>query len=448
MSREPHFGLDPLDTPSTPATNLSASTSTDASFACTTDHRANDPELQATTATVNELSHHVQAVLGRLELQNHGARTIVRRLGTDLAVTYRVLMGCRTSGRTSERLKQFPGAIGLRTFCEQLLGASGVSEHAIALRHAVDQYAALIDLAGGSHTKLVRRVQCLEAALGDGEPSPASESSSSRRTLIRSAIETMGYGVDLCSFIGFVRPCPDTPELIETCSAWGLIGLLPIRGRVCVSSQNLTPRSNAGDVSGEVLWTPLGSPIDGRDGLLTDFCSKPVPLAAADDGDGFIRQIVDPASLRKGVPATVVFARKSGGDCNPQYSGRTSIWSQIVRVRHPAHRLVMDVYVHTSMLASTHPSIGAYFWHPGLGNDPRKQWHDRMPGSPRIELLNSDAQVPSCKLWNRQTELTKALSAAAGWNSSEFVGFRCDERFPIWGAAYYMTFDLLSKYQK
>lgn len=392
-------------------------------------------------ATLDRLASEIQRALARIGLEGAGPRALSRAINADVAVTHRVLSGMRSSGSATERLRQWPGAEGVQTVAAQLTKAAGKPTLSGPLQLAVEAYARLIRDSGGTHARLVRSVRAAESADGGGATSDPGEQVAARRVLTTGASQTLGYGVQLCTFVCFIRPIPGRPELVEGCSAWGLLGLRSHGASVCITSQNTQLRSKAGELASEVRWKPLGTPLDGRDGLLTQFCTQPTPIAAADDGDGYIRQMIDPESVRRGTPVDIVLARHWSPDNNPQYLNGPAVWSQIVRMRHPAQRLLLDVYMHRSLLGSMPPSIGAYVWHPALSDDPRRQWHDRLPGSPRIEVLPPD-QPPSSSAWERQPALTSRLVELMDWDRSEFVGFRCDERFPLWSSAYYMTFEL------
>ena len=398
-----------------------------------------DPALVA--STLDRLASEMHRAIARIGLEGEGSRALARAIDADVALSHRVLAGIRATGTAAERLKKWPGAEGVHAVAAKLSRSAGKNALSGPLLLAVDAYARLIRTSGGTHSKLVRSVRNAEAGEPSAQAISAAEQAAARRPLTQAAAQTLGYDVQLCTFVTFVRPIPGRPELLEGCSAWGLIDLKPHASAVCITSQNTQLRDNAGKLVQEVQWRPLGKPLDGRDGLLTEFSTQPSPVCATDDGDGYIRQMVDPESLRRGSPVDVVLARHWSPDNNPQYLKGAPVWSQIVRMRHPAQRLLFDVYLHRSLLGSTPPTIAAYFWHPALGDDPRRQWHDRLPGSPRIEILPSH-QPPTSPAWHRQPALTDRLIELAGWPKQEFVGFRCDERFPLWSSAYYMTFEL------
>jgi hypothetical protein len=402
--------------------------------------------LRDAERTLDRLAGEVAQCIARLQGVD-GPRALARAVNADVSLCQRVLTGVRARGRPSERLAVWPGAAGVELFSERLQRAlGGVGTGSLAL--AVTAYAALIRSLATSHARAVRALRSMELADAkhngvSGAVPAGSEGMEARKKLTRAVTELLGYSIDAATFVCAVRPLPDRAELIEGCSAVAITGLRSQGTRVCITSQNTQLRQVAGDLASETKWTPLGEPLTpgGRDGLLADFSSRPVPLTAMDEGDGVIRQVVEPhASSLAASGVDIVLARHWSPDNNPQFTSTPS-WSQILRVRHPARRMVMDVYLHRSMLTPLPPTVGAYYWHPALASDPRKQWNDRFPGIPGVSVLQAGMPAPT-PAWSRQGELTSKLFELSGWVPSDFIGFRCDEPFPIWGAAYYMTFDL------
>lgn len=406
-----------------------------------------DP-LAAAGHTLDRLAAEVARALDRLRPPADGPRGLARAIGADVSVCQRVLSGVRSRGSASERLAEWPGTSGLISFTALLEAAIGARSGGSQLSLAVREYERLIGTLARSHAAAVRRLRTLErhaeSAQHAGHP-PADRQASTptRRGLHRATSDLLGSSVDATTFVCMVRPIPGREDLMEGCSAIARLGLRASTSGVCVTSQNTQLRQVAGDLAGEVRWTPLGSPLSpgGRDGLLEEFSSTPMPLTSVDSGDGMIRQMVQPDVSGHGPRGVdVVLARHWSPDSNPQYTPSPS-WSQILRTRQPCKRMVMDVYLHRSMVTAAPPSVGAYFWHPALPSDPRKNWHDRLPGAPAVTLLNPADPAPT-PAWPRQAALTRRLMELSGFAPDEFVGFRCEEEYPIWGAAYYMTFDL------
>lgn len=401
---------------------------------------AADDLLTRIEAMLERMASEFGGALAKLDGAGSGPRVLARQLGADPVLCHRLLAGIRSRGSVAERLAAWPGVAGLRALVERMRENSNTRMIRIeVLERAVDEYARLVDAAGGSQARLVRDVRSLQVS-GCEASSTSASTRTARRSLYRAAGEILGYEARLVTHISAIRPIPGQPELIEGASVFGLLGLFTQGGRICVTSSNVQMRNAAGNVAGEVRWTPLGKPVDGRDGLLPEFCSSPSLLTATDDDDGYIRQMVDMAELHTHGRVDLVLGRRWSPDVNPQYTP-SPIWSHVLRMRHPSSHMLFDAYVHKSMLGAP-PEIGAYLWHPGLKSDPRAQWHDRFPVTPAVQVIPPAPTAALSESWDRQGELTDRLFELVGWDRREFAGFRCDDRSPIWSAAYYMTFDL------
>lgn len=386
---------------------------------------------------LDRLGAEFSAALDKIDASGKGPRMLARVLDADVVLCHRLLAGIRHKGPAADRVAAWPGEAGLRALAQRCSAVAGVPFAPLA--RAVDEYARFIELAGGSHARLVRHTRSLQGSGTSSDDSP-NTARTARRSLVRAAGDLLGYDAELITHISITRPIPTQPELIEGCSTFGMIGLSAHGGRICVTSSNVQLRQTADAVAGEVRWTPLGKPVDGRDGLLTDFCSAPNLLTASEGNDGYIRQMVDLDVLRDQGKADIVLARSWRPDTNPQYTPDPK-WSNILRMRHPAKRMLFDVYMHRSMLSGSPPEVGAYVWHPSLRDDPRSQWQDRFPVTCPVQVLPSSSPAVS-ESWTRQAELTEHLFELMGWHRSEYVGFRCEDVSPVWSAAYYMTFDV------
>lgn len=405
--------------------------------------KTDDARLQI-EQTLDWLATEFAALVDPLGAEAQGPRGLARLLNADAAMCQRLLSGIRARGGIGERVSAWPGLNGVRALADRLIAVAPPNASRSAVDAAIEAYARVIRDAGGSHASLVRYARTLDTSTTGHAAEESARHGTACRGLTRSASELLGYQVGLVVCISVIRPIPGNPELIEGCMASGFIGLTSTGGRVCITTRGVQMRSSASAVAGEVRWTPLGRSIDGRDGLLTDFCSDEAPLTAYDTGDGCIRQMVDLDVLRRRGSVDVVMGRAWSPDSNPQYTSDL-VWSHVLRIRHPSRRMLLDGYLHKSMLAGTPPEAGAYTWHPGLPSDPRRNWQDKFPVRCALQVIPASPEPAIADAWNRQAELTDTLFDLAGWDRRDFVGYRCDERSPVWSAAYYMTFDMAKR---
>jgi len=64
-----------------------------------------------------------------------------------------------------------------------------------------------------------------------------------------------------------------------------------------------------------------------------------------------------------------------------------------------------------------------------------------MPNSPRLAVLGSGRRAAACEAYPRQTELVGHVLDSQNWRDDDFVGFRCEQSFPLWRIGYCMQFD-------
>lgn len=382
--------------------------------------------------------------IGQLQGDVQGPRGLARTIGADVAVCHRVLAALKAHGALSERVSKWPGAAGVSLMAEQVgrcLKHPQQHSDVEQLAAAAEKYAKLIRDHGGTHSKLVRFVRRLEEQFGTGRHESTQVYDAARREIMRGAADLSGHATDFAPYISVVRPIPGNTEYIEGCGAHGAIGKRCHVPDVCIATTQELQRSEE-HVKHQYTtkWSPLIETPGVLGALLPEFSSKPLPLMYKKEAGNKVHHVIDASAVALGTPLDFVFASKWSPDFNPQYSDEP-VWTSGLRVRSAIKRMTMDVYVHRSMLSDKAPSIGAYFYFPRQEKDPRSLWQDRLPCSPKIELLTSLASARNSS-WARHAELTGLLFHVMGWDINEFVGYRFEESAPIWGADYCMVFDV------
>ena len=91
--------------------------------------------------------------------------------------------------------------------------------------------------------------------------------------------------------------------------------------------------------------------------------------------------------------------------------------------------MLLDGYLHKSMLAGTPPEAGVH----GTRLAQRSATQLARQVSRAVRCRSYRPPEPAiADAWNRQAELTDTLFDLAGWDCRDFVGYRCDERSPVW----------------
>ncbi|HYC99914.1 MAG TPA: hypothetical protein VEB22_01700, partial [Phycisphaerales bacterium] len=190
-----------------------------------------------------------------------------------------------------------------------------------------------------------------------------------------------------------------------------------------------------------------GGQVRTRETILSAFTTSPLPTVTSKSRTGSLHQVIDPAAFAGGEsrPVDVVTALKA---CHLMYDPATgtptldAVWSL---VNCPSARLIFDVYLHADMERLYRPSIDALIWGPDLNAPVQDRWTTRLPNQPRLQLLGRGLTHAASEHYARHAEVSAAFYGHIGWDPDDFVGFRCELRYPVWRAGYCMGFEYLGQ---
>jgi hypothetical protein len=110
-------------------------------------------------------------------------------------------------------------------------------------------------------------------------------------------------------------------------------------------------------------------------------------------------------------------------------------------MREPARWLVLDTWLHRDMAAGAVPSLETYVWSPTVETSLSDHWLDRLPASPLLRVLGRGLERTATPAYPRHCELTRSAFEHLGWDPAEYIGYRAEIAFPLWGGAYFAVFD-------
>jgi hypothetical protein len=386
------------------------------------------------------------------------ARTIVemsRWLGVTRPVCQRLLRAIRHRGDPLTALTYFPGVRGLHQVVEAAR-ARGCDDSAVAIASAaVDQYAALIDEHGGSQARLLASLETIETSPEDSrqETGAADNAQVARRQAFEGVRAQTRREFRTHFGVFLYRPCDDDPQTMDCITAMGMIGVRRMADALPICPMN---RYAYGDQDKDIQIESIadgplatGAPIS----VLQRFCSKPLPRVVARQSNGRLPVLIDPDRATKD-PFDVVLGTSFQAVDHPACCEPRILDCSLVS-DGPAQDLVMAVYLHRSLARSSIPTLAAYvvgnrgpIASPDTGrydaattNLAADRWFDRLPGRPRLEHLGMGLEQVSCRAYTRYGELIEYLCEAQGWDADEFVGYRCQVSYPVWGVQYLLTFD-------
>lgn len=342
-------------------------------------------------------------------------------------------------------LTRVPGVEGLRmcvASARQKLGAP-LESVLVGAESAIDDFQALIRTGGGSHARLVARIR----ATADGLTNKKVVTPPGRREDVRRAMHDVvqalsGRSAVARMSVSIIRPCKDDPTKHEYVHARAYIGYVAASGGLPLVVASWVTGSGA-QSPGVDYQNLEGVPLDEREftGLLEDFCTMPVPIVTSRDTTGKLVQVMDQARAKPGEAMDAVIAYRLPRVAPLPSLDDPPIYLEVTTMTVPAQRMVSDLYVHRSMAVGCTPSVSLYLGRGSGGCDLIDRWHEQIDGSPVLGLLGNGLKNAHSSGWERHAELTRHVFAKLGWDPQEYVGYRCDETWPLWNCDYVVALD-------
>lgn len=387
------------------------------------------------------LREEVRALVEQLPPHLRQSYALSRELNVDRSICQKVLTALKVSGSSPGLavLDRMPGTEGLSTFVDAFRAVVRDARFLEAARVPVEQLQRFLRDTSGSHARLRARIN--STVVADAGTSETTEISDIRERLFADMAETMRCQTDLLSIVTMTRPLPDDAHQIEHASAKALIGYRSRAGARPLVESLVHSGERCESEHQTLSFVPL--PNSHTDGpppqiLIEELSSQPLPIVTSRGPRNMAIEAIDPSVSSK--PIDLVVARRTTPVSHPVLHQDKAL-SICARIKTPTRRLVFDSYVHRSIAIATLPDVGTYSWDPSILTSPRKSWYERLPGSPRLELLGPGIERAATPAWDRQEELTKLMFDRLGWPAEDFVGYRTEVAYPLWGSACMMIFD-------
>jgi hypothetical protein len=424
------------------------------------------PLTQDERTLADEVARRLRLELrGLVELlteQERGASAMARALEIDRNTCQRIVAATGRGEADASMLVQLPGIAGLRQFMEAMGKRFPGGEAAAAIAGvgaAVDRFEKVIDELAGSQRKLRERLDMDRVggaagfggldSLGTAGPS---DNLSVRRSLFRAAVDVVGRWSETRLSLRIIRPVPGDPMHTENVRMTGHVGHMaraisvPLEVYSGVPEQLVESEGSTGGPDGRVAFQSLDarqSVGDTPGFLMREFCSQPLPRVTSRAAGAKVVHAIDEMGTPGQASDIFVADRRAGRDKHPA-TQHPAIGEVSTIMNYPARRFVMDVFLHRDIARRCIPSLEVHLSPLPSGSMILSRWSTKIPGGPRLELLGTPqdgAQHLSTDAYPRHAEAVHALFASAGWDASEFIGYRCDVPYPIWRAAYCMLFD-------
>lgn len=415
------------------------------------------PLSAAEWAEAQRVWDRLRAELGSLisTLPEHArhASGLSRELDVLRVTCQRVVSALSSEPGSPAPLAKLPGPEGLRQFVGgfKRTGVSAAQiEGASAAVAAVER---LITVTGGSQTKLNERLSVsaggVPAAGGGGTraadaPPGALATVAQRQALHEAAAAVTGRACETSFAIYAFRAHPQSPLTLERALCKGLIGAVVAPGGLpLVLGSGDTLHTEEASLHKGLSPEPHGRT---KETILSAFTTSPLPTITTKSRTGSLHQVIDPAAFAAGAesrPVDVVTALRASHLMYEPTTGQPTLDAVWSLVNCTSARLIMDVYLHADMERLFRPSIDALIWGPDLSAPVQDRWTIRLPNQPRLQLLGRGLRQAASEHYARHAEVSGAFFGHIGWDPDDFVGFRCEVRYPVWRAGYCMGFEYL-----
>lgn len=364
----------------------------------------------------------------------------------DKATAHRVLALASGSADDLSVLAQIPGDAGLMRFAEACR-ASGMDPGVVAgLESAAERFGRVIRDLAGSKTRLLARVRA------SGPPdrmrrahTDPGEELRRREALYRAASEMIGRSTETRVDMMIFRPSDERSGWYDHTWVRGLFGHVSRAGASPISMGFVAKTERGVEARDGSLYETLDADAligHAPRAVLGEFSTSPVPLITSKGRDHRVSLIVDPeasASSEGGIDLAVAQHRKAIGPDPSQE--RPPVLELNAMIREPVRTLLFDVYLHREMARRAIPQLDLYLWSPGLDQSLSDVWFDALETSTTLQILGPGLRRAESVSFRRHGELTRAVFEKLRYEGDEFVGFRCEVAYPMWGGAYAMTFD-------
>lgn len=406
-----------------------------------------DQECASAKRVGERLKSELELLIRSLPPQFRGTTAMSRELGIDRSTCQRVMRAARNSTEPLDVLAQVPGAKGLLRFTDALTMRGIPQQKITPVTEAFEAFHRLIDDLADSQSALIRRIEALTEPVYDN----------SARSLVRGrpknelreqAFEVISELTERrlelqCNYL-FARPLPDNPRKVELVGARDLKGMEGSKGASPVSAFSFYQDPNT-QVHAPTQTQPLytedkPNTEHGRFSVIEEFCSEDhPPIEIRQAGDIMIELIEPPGEDAAPIDMAVGYRIAPPIQHVALQEDKRLFFRSTCPI--PTRRLMMHVYLHKSMARQC--LVEAFVYERGVESlsDARSPWFDRMDQPLVVEILSNRLAADETPIGKRQRALQAHVFEQAGWDPSDFVGYRTVVDHPLWGCRYAMVFD-------
>jgi hypothetical protein len=397
-----------------------------------------DEEAELCRRVGSRLASELRSLLRAMPDSARTVRGLAAHLGVDRNICQRVVAATKEQEESEQVLVRAPGVRGLRAFLHAA-GDHGVDDSlTAAAAAAVEAFEELTSKLAGSQTRLIARIHAAGDRVGGGLPEAAVEDARRQRHL--ADIKLMGLSCETRVVLDILRPMPDDERLFEHANVGGWAGVRTFsKGVPFVTFRGVSSETPTESRVMNFDYEPITGNSSGF--LLEEFSSSPPPQITTRGSGNSVLEIIDVPLAGGSSPLDFFTGRLvSPAGPHPAYHSDERSLIRNVMARYPTQRLFLDIYLHRSMASASLPFVGCYMQ--SLYAGPIKdRWYDRMPHSPKLEVLGLGLDRAGSEWHPRQAALTRHVFDRLDWPAGEFVGYRCEVSYPLSSTDYAMWFE-------
>ena len=336
-----------------------------------------------------------------------------------------------------EAVQHIPGESGVRILLDAFKEHGAGKRELEAVRDAVAEFDRMVTVHTGNRASL-------ELMLGSLAPGSLDRGrlEAGRKLAFQGNSSTLGVQARARLSLQIVAPSATEEGMVDIAAVGGLVGFRRLRSNATwplLTTQGFTDDDRD---PGPIMRTPLveGSGLP----LLADFCSKPLPeLRALQSAAGVTYELCE-GPVGHTAESTCIFGWYTRALGSVYARGEDPVAEFILALHTPVEAAVFDILVHRDLPFEGEPELKMFSAMHGQPAFPISQ-HGRyeIPGKPTLQNLGAEPPVVATAHFPRYRELIEFTAEKAGWNLSEFRGYRLELRYPPIPSASVMTYPLI-----
>ncbi|MHC4380587.1 MAG: hypothetical protein ACYSU1_05805 [Planctomycetota bacterium] len=338
-----------------------------------------------------------------------------------------------------ESLSFLPGVTGFRIFLQAMEAQETSPADLQAAQKAYDAFQEMVDRHASDRTTMQLLLDSLAVQEGD-----ASRLEESRQLAFQGNSGILGIQADVRLASFFVAPNPEQPDLLDSVTLGGLLGLRRFRP----NASWVLSRNTGFDDDGTEAPAPKRHALDPSfkgpgPSLLGDFCSHPVPeVTVRKHGNRELYELAQGPIGNTG-ECDVCFGHFCRADL-PRYQDEHNQKGEFhLFLSSPVKTLMLDLFLHKDLGAGQAPeALMPLNFNQDLMHLQVRDEQDFLPLPEQPQLLHGSRPSVVTPLIKRYTEMTDMVYERLGWRAEDFRAWRLEIDFPPLPATLIFSFPL------